>query len=264
MTINKNIEYLTTSKSLKRMLKISCQVCSVALLLILTGGTAQAQPLMKLANEKPYGSVRFDILEAAPTVDGVPIQWDMIGTIGKQYNRFWIRSDGNVLTSQRAGEVELQALYSRLIAPYWEFQAGVRYDVGYAGSASDTRGHLVVALTGMAPYWFELEPALFVSQDGDVSASLTASYDLFVTQRLLLQPRLDLLAAVQEVSSWGMGSGLNSVGLGVRLRYEIRREFAPYVGFEWTRLSGKTADLARQEGESAGAVSLVAGLRWWR
>ncbi len=219
---------------------------------------------MKLANEKPYGLVLFDIFEMAPAVDGVPLQWDMIGTVGKQYNRFWVKSDGEIATSRRAGEFELQALYSHLFAPYWEVQAGVRFDVGYAGRASDTRGHLVFGLEGMAPYWFELEPAIFISQDGDISASLTGSYDLFVTQRILFQSRLELLAAVQEVEAWGMGSGLNSIGLGFRLRYEISREIAPYVGFQWTRLTGNTADLARGEGEDANMVSLVAGFRWWR
>lgn len=231
---------------------------------LLMSARAQAQPHVTLENEKPYGFVLFDELEAALAFEGVPLQWDMIGTVGKQYNRFWIKSDGDIATSQRAGEVEVQALYSRLIAPYWEAQAGFRFDVGYAGSESNTRGHLVVGLEGMAPYWFELEPALFISQDGDVSAGLTGTYDLFVTQRLLFQPRLDLLAAVQEVEAWGTGSGLNNIGLGFRLRYEVSRELAPYVGFQWTRLMGATADLARREGEDAGVVSFVLGLRWWR
>lgn len=239
---------------------------AAVLLPVLMAGAAraQSQPLMELENEKVYSFVLFDILEAAPILEGGPLAWDMIGSIGKEYNRFWIKSDGDLSTSQRAGEMEFQALYSRLIAPYWEIQAGVRFDVGYAGDETNTRGQLVVGLEGLAPYWFELEPAVFISDQGDVSASLTGTYDLFVTQRLILQPRLDVTVALQEVEPWGVGSGLNSVGLGARLRYEIRREFAPYVGISWTRLTGGTADLARLEGEDANTLSLVVGVRLWR
>lgn len=231
---------------------------------VLTAGGARAQSHMTMENDNPYGLVLFDLLEAAPGLEGSPVQWDMRGTFGTQYNRFWLKSDGGLSTGDSAGEMEFQALYSRLIAPFWEVQAGVRLDVGYAGGETQTRGQLVLGLEGLAPYWFELEPAVFVSQDGDVSASLTGTYELFVTQRLLLQPRLDLAAAVQEVEAWGTGSGLNSVGFGLRLRYEIRREFAPYIGFQWERLTGGAAKLARRGGEDAGRLSLVAGVRLWR
>ena len=243
-----------------------CLLTAALLLPVLMAGAAraQSQPLLELENEKVYSFVLFDILEAAPTLEGGPVQWDMIGSIGKQYNRFWIKSDGNLSTSQRTGEMEFQALYSRLIAPFWEAQAGVRFDVGYAGGETKTRAQLVVGLEGLAPYWFELEPAAFISQDGDISASLTGSYDLLVTQRLILQPRLDVAVALQEVEQWGVGAGLNSFGLGMRLRYEIRREFAPYVGLSWTRLTGGTADLARLEGEGTNTLSLVVGVRLWR
>ncbi len=243
----------------------SVPICALLLLsLMAMAAEVLAQPLMTLDNEKAYGFVLFDNLELAPAGEGVPLQWDAVSMIGKQYNRLWITSEGEAGTSQRGGEIEMQALYSRLIAPYWEAQAGIRYDVAYAGNTSQTRGHLVLALEGMAPYWFELEPSLFISQDGDVSASLTGTYDLFVTQRLIVQPRLDLPAAAQEVEKWGVGSGLNSVGFGFRLRYEIKREIAPYAGLKWTRMIGKTADFARSAGEDAGTLWLVAGLRLWR
>lgn len=243
-----------------------CLLTTALLFPVLMAGVARAQsrPLLELENEKVYSFVLFDVLEAAPALEGSPVAWDMIGSIGKEYNRFWIKSDGDLATAQRAGEMEFQALYSRLIAPYWEAQTGVRVDVGYGGGETLTRAQFVVGLEGLAPYWFELEPALFVSDRGDVSASLTGTYDLFVTQRLLLQPRLDVAAAVQEVAEWGVGSGLNSIGLGARLRYEIRREFAPYVGVSWTRLTSGTADLARLEGEDSSIFGLVLGVRMWR
>lgn len=110
-----------------------------------------------------------------------------------------------------------------------------------------------------------MEPAVFVSQDGDISVRVTTTYDMFVTQRLIAQPRVEVNAAVQEVPEFGVGSGLNDLDLGLRLRYEIRREYAPYVGVSWLRRFAATADLARLTG-GGGAVSdlaVVGGLRVW-
>ncbi|HZD51430.1 MAG TPA: copper resistance protein B, partial [Woeseiaceae bacterium] len=116
---------------------------------------------------------------------------------------------------------------------------------------------------GIAPYAFDVESALFVSEKGDVSARFEAEYDLHVTQRLILQPRFEIDAAFSDDREIGVGSGINETGLGVRLRYEIRREFAPYVGISWQRLYGKTADRARVEGEDGSVATLVAGVRTW-
>lgn len=119
-------------------------------------------------------------------------------------------------------------------------------------------------LEGLAPYWFELAPALFVSEHGDISARLAATYDVLLTQRLILQPRLDLNAALQDAPKFGVGSGLNNVEAGLRLRYEIRREFAPYVGVTWIRQLGQTADLSRAAGSPVDDLRFVLGLRlWW-
>ena len=148
-----------------------------------------------------------------------------------------------------AGEVEGQALYSRLITSYFEAQAGVRVDTEFGDGDLRARPHLVVGLEGLAPYFFEVEPALFVSTKGDVSARFTGSYDLLLTQRLLAQPRLETNVAVQRVEDWSVGAGLNDIELGLRLRYEIRREIAPYVGVNWTTRYGEAADFARAEDE---------------
>ncbi|BBM72669.1 hypothetical protein RmaAA338_15340 [Rhodothermus marinus] len=223
---------------------------------------AQAQPLVHFMNENTLAFVLFDLLETSPALDGRPLQWDMDAWVGKMYNRLWIRSEGELLTAQRGGEAEFQALYSRVVAPYWDLQVGARFEVAY-GEQTRTRAHLALGLEGLAPYWFELEPILFVSQDGDVSASLVASHDLFVTQRLILQPRLEALVAVQEVPEWGVGRGLNRVDFGLRLRFELVREFAPYIGFNWSRLYGGAADLARAEGEATRTSGFVAGVRLW-
>ena len=122
----------------------------------------------------------------------------------------------------------------------------------------------MVGLEGLAPYFFEVEPALFVSYKGDVSARFTGSYDLLLTQRLVAQPRLETNVAVQRVEDWGVGAGLNDIELGLRLRYEIRREIAPYVGVNWTQRYGAAADFARAEGGSASEANVVFGIRLWR
>ena len=125
------------------------------------------------------------------------------------------------------------------------------------------RSHLVLGLQGVVPYEFEVDSALFVSEEGDITARLEAEYDVKFTQRLILQPRLELNAAFSDVEEIGIGTGVNSTELGLRLRYEIRREFAPYVGIAWQQLYGNTADYAREEGQQRSVTSLVLGLRAW-
>ncbi|SHK47439.1 copper resistance protein B [Rhodothermus profundi] len=223
---------------------------------------AQTQPLIHFANENTLAFILFDLLETQPRLEGRPVQWDLDAWVGKMYNRLWIRSEGEALTSQQGGEAEFQALYSRVIAPFWDLQIGVRMDVAY-GEETRTRAHLVFGLEGLAPYWFEFEPLFYVSQDGDLAASLVASHDLFITQRLILQPRLEMLAAAQNVPEWGIGRGLNRIDFGLRLRFELVREFAPYIGFNWSRLYGSAASLARREGEAARTSGIVAGVRLW-
>lgn len=237
---------------------------ALAALLGLTTNRAAGQAI-KLENENVYGFMLWDLMEVAPGLEGRPLRWDMIGSVGKDYDRFWIKSEGDLSTTRRNGEMEFQALYSHLVAPYWELQVGARLDLAYASEGeTQTRWQFVLGLEGLAPYWFELEPAILVSQAGEVSAELVGSYDLFVTQRMVLRPRVDLRVAVQEVPEWGISNGLNGVTLGARLRYEIEREFAPYVGVSWTRLIGGTADLAKAEGDRFSEVGLVAGFRVWR
>ena len=188
----------------------------------------------------------------------------MTGWYGGDYNRLWLKTEGEWRTSgERGGEGEVQALYGRLIAPFWDFQIGLRYDQFSGASFDRSRGFAVIGLQGLARYRFELEPALFISQDGDVSARLTATYDILLTQRLILQPRVDFDVAVQSAKKFGVGEGVNSLWLGLRLRYEIRREFAPYVGVHWLGRFGETADLARRGGGRADDIAVVCGVRLW-
>ena len=236
----------------------------LALAALVAAGCLRSTPAAgQVMDNHIYRLVLFDQLEYRRIAGAHPIGWDMVGWIGGDFTRLWVKSEGRHSTRSGGGEVEVQALYSRLIAPFWEFQAGLQMDTRYGPGLDRTRIQAVIGLEGLAPYWFEVEPALFVSQAGDVSARVTTTYDMFLTQRLLLQPRVDISAAVQEVPEFRVGSGLNEVGLGFRLRYEIRREWAPYLGVRWVRLAGATAGLARLAGEEVSEFGLVGGLRLW-
>ncbi|HMP89698.1 MAG TPA: copper resistance protein B [Kiritimatiellia bacterium] len=190
--------------------------------------------------------------------------WEAVGWYGGDYNRLWLKTEGEWRTTgERGGEAEVQALYGRLIAPFWDFQAGLRYDQ-YSGEGFDrSRGFAVIGLQGLAPHRFEVEPALFISQDGDISTRITTTYDLLLTQRLILQPRLDFDAAVQSAEEFGVGEGVNSLGMGLRLRYEIMREVAPYIGVQWLNRFGETADISRRDGGDADEITAVFGVRLW-
>lgn len=185
--------------------------------------------------------------------------WDLQAWYGGDFNKVWLKSEGEGTFRENTEEVELQALWSRAITPWFDFQAGVRYDF----RPQPERGHLVVGLQGLVPYRFELDSALFLSEEGDVTARVEAEYDLRITQRLILQPRIELNAALSGDPEIGLASGVNNTELGLRLRYEVRREFAPYIGISWEQLYGRTADLARDEDESTSVTSLVLGVRAW-
>lgn len=185
--------------------------------------------------------------------------WDVAGWTGGDINRFWWKSEGE---GDFDGETEgeLQALYSRAVTPFWDLQVGVRQDVREDG---EDPTHLVLGVQGLAPYWWEVDAATFVSTDGDLTARVEAEYDQRITQRLILQPRIEVEAAAADVPELGLGSGLTHVEAGLRLRYEIAREFAPYVGVEWSRELGETADLTRAAGDEPEHTRFVIGLKAW-
>lgn len=183
--------------------------------------------------------------------------WDVQGWYGGDITKLWLKSEGDF--GDGPDGAELQALYSRAIAPFFDIQAGVRQDF----ASEQDRTHLVLGLQGLMPYAFELDMAAFLSHEGELTARVEVEFDLQVSQRVLLQPRLEATFAAEEVPELGVDSGLGSVETGIRLRYEIRREFAPYAGIGWHRKLGGTADLARAAGEDRSAWQLVAGVRSW-
>lgn len=197
--------------------------------------------------------------------DGDAVTWDGVSWIGGDVNRLWFESEGEVVTDGEGGELEgFDVEYGRLITPFWDFQAGIGYQRSWVAGAPDAgRVYALIGVQGLAPYRFEVDLNLRVSGDGDVWGDLEAEYDVLLTQRWVLQCRLETAAALQAAEAFEMGEGLNSLRLGSRLRYEFRRELAPYVGISWKRLFAATADLARADGNGTAEVQMVAGLRLW-
>lgn len=207
--------------------------------------------------------VLFDELEYVPGGPDRPVNFELISWYGGAVNRFWLRSEGDLSTRSSEGDAELELLFGRLVTPYWDAVIGVRVDRQW-DEESATRGLLSVGLIGLAPLRFEFSPTLFLSKDGEISARLDASYQFLFTQRLILEPSLDVDVSSRTAPEFGIGSGLNEVVLASRLRYEIRRKLGPYVGVAWTRRVGSTATLARASGRQAGGTELVFGVRVWR
>lgn len=185
--------------------------------------------------------------------------WDAEGWYGGDIHKFWVKSEGEGSFGEAPEEAEIQALYSRAINPWFNLQGGVRYDA----QPNPERAHLVLGIQGLAPYWFEVDGALFLSNKGDLTARLEAEYDQRITQKLILQPRVEFDLAAQDVRELGVGAGLTNAEAGLRLRYEFAPEFAPYIGVEYERAFGNTADFARAAGEKVGGWSLLTGVRVW-
>lgn len=177
---------------------------------------------------------------------------------GRDLQKIWLKAD-----LERVGghteEAGLQALYSHAIAPYWDLQVGVRKDF----RPDPKRSWAVLGLQGLAPYFFEVDAALFVGESGRTGLRVSAEYELLFTQQLILSPELEFDAYGQNDADHGTGSGLSDVQAGLRLRYEMRREFAPYVGLNWNRKYGNAADYARQEREPVHDSQFVIGIRAW-
>jgi copper resistance protein B len=221
---------------------------------------AAARAHMFHGMEAVHSMVSANRFEYAGDGNDEAFVWDVQGWIGGGERKFWIKTQGEyALGASQFDAAEIQALYSRALSPHFDLQLGVRHDFEPGPSTS----YAVVGVQGLAPYWFEVSAAAFLSDAGDLTARVEAEYDLLLTQRLVLQPRAELQFAAGDVAEHGLGSGLTETGFGLRLRYEITREFAPYIGVEWHDLQGDTADLARLGSEATGDRVVVAGIRFW-
>lgn len=206
-----------------------------------------------------FYQVMFNLAEVQVRQGRNAYRWDGEAWFGGDINRLTIKSEGEGVFRQGIESAEVQALYSRAIGPYFNLQAGIRHDF----QPSPTRTYATIGFEGLAPYWFEVEGAAFLSDKGDVLGRLEGYYDQRLTQRLVLQPRIEFNLAAQDVPENRIGSGLVDAELGLRLRYEITRQFAPYIGVSYEAKTGRTADYARADGEDPTTTSLVAGVRIW-
>lgn len=213
--------------------------------------------LMQMEDDAPFGMVLLDQLEWREIDDADAQVWEFDAWYGDDYNKLWFETEGERVEGKEDGRVEL--MWDRIISPWWSVQTGVRQDFGEGPS----RTWLDLGVQGVAPYFLEIDAAIYIGEQGRAAFRFSGEYDMLITQRLVLQPELELNAYSESDPENAIGSGLADVEVGLRLRYEVRREFAPYVGVHWERKFGGTADFARAEGEDADEVAFVAGVRAW-
>lgn len=226
------------------------------------GEQAMRQARAQLKDETSGGTYLFlmaDRAELRTDVDGTESYlWDAQGWYGGDLNKFWFKSEGEGAFGEKIESADIEALWSHAFAPFWDYQIGVRQDL-----TGPQRTYLSAGVQGLAPYLFEIDATAYLSTKGNLTATIEAELDQRVTQRLILQPRAELSLAAQDVPKLGIGAGLSSVEAGVRLRYEVSREFAPYVGLSQEWKIGSTADMSRALGEDVSATRIVAGVRLW-
>lgn len=204
------------------------------------------------------GYLLFDRLEGWDNDHGGGQAWEASAWYGGDIDRLWLRSEG-----ERSGghteAADLEALYGHAISPWWDLLVGVKQNV----APGDARTSAAFGVQGMAPYKFEVAATLYVGEGGSASARLEGEYDVLLTNRWILQPRLEAEAAFADDRAHGIGSGLSTLEAGLRLRYQISRRFAPYFGVVHERAFGATADYRRDAGEAARETRVVAGVRVW-
>ena len=218
---------------------------------------------MQMDDTTRFGKVMFDQLEWRSGNSGEGRgAWDAQGYYGGDYDKLWVKSEGKYLSGGRDNgirDADVEVLWNRVISAWWNVQAGGRQDFG----PGQSRTWAAVGIQGLAPQWFETEATVYASDEGRTAARLKAQYDLLLTQRLVLQPFAQANLYARADSEHQIGSGLSDLEVSIRLRYELRREFAPYIGIVWLRRFGGTADLARSAGGEASDLELAAGLRVW-
>lgn len=188
--------------------------------------------------------------------EGPVASWDLDGWVGTDENKLWLKSEGE-RSDGHLEQAEFWALYSRNIAEFWDVQAGIRHDTQPTSTT-----YLALGFEGLAPFFVETEAHLFVSDEGDLTARLRREHDLLLTQRLILQPYLEINLSAQDVEEQEIGAGLTDGEVGLQARYEITRKFAPYIDLRYERKFGETASFAEDEGEDNDDFVAALGIRF--
>ena len=202
--------------------------------------------------------VLFDQLDWQDAEEGNLISWDAAAWVGRDLDKLWLRTEGE-RADGTTESLDLEVLWGHAFARWWEFVAGARHD--FEPGPSQTWA--AFGVQGVAPYKFEVQATAYLGEAGQTAAELEGEYEVLLTNRLILQPRVELRFHGKDDFERGIGSGLSTTELGLRLRYEIRRELAPYIGVAWEHKSGDTADLARLNGEAVEDTRWLAGLSIW-
>lgn len=213
---------------------------------------------LRLADERSIGSLLVDNLEAMRTKDNTSAEYDLQAWYGRTYNRAVLKAEGEV-DDGRSLESRTELLWAHAVAVYWDTQVGVRRD----GGQGPGRNWLAFGVQGIAPYWFNVDAAAYLGEEGRSALRLDAEYDLLLTQKLILLPKIEMNFYGKADAARGLGSGLSDASVALRLRYEIRREFAPYIGIERAAKFGGTADAAQAVRNDVKETRFIAGVRFW-
>ncbi len=211
-----------------------------------------------MGDQHNFGSLLVEKLEAVRTTDNTSAAYDVKAWFGRDYDRAVLKAEGDI-DKGKLQDARTEILWGHAIAPYWDTQLGLRYDSGVGPG----RGWLAFGVEGLSPYWFDVEATAYVGSDSRTALRLAASYDILFTQKLILTPQIEANFYGKDDAERDIGSGLSDITSGVRLRYEIRRQLAPYIGLEWENKFGGSADYARLAGEKSNEARLVAGVRFW-
>jgi copper resistance protein B len=219
-----------------------------------------AAPAVADGIEEPvYTFFQMDQNELRVTDEHEAYAWEAQGWIGTDFNKLYLKAEGETEFGEGVEAAEVQVLYSRLVSDFFDVEVGLRHDF----RPRPVRSHAVLGLHGLAPHFFEVDAALFLSDEADLTARFEAEYELLITQRLVLQPLLEVSFAAQDIEELGIGAGITGIETGLRLRYEFRREIAPYIGLAFERDLFGTAKRTRAGGGDPESLAFVAGIRWF-
>lgn len=218
-------------------------------------------PAAEMEDDPLLFMLSVDKLEMRASKGSNPTKWDLDAWAGYDLNKLWIKSEGEAKDGTLE-EWELQFLYDRAVAPNWDLQVGIRRDM-YQTPGKPDRNWLAAGFHGLAPYFIEIDTALFLGEDGHTAFRFKAEHEIMLTQRLVLVPELEIDAYGRKDDATETGSGLAESELSLRLKYEFVREFAPYIGVSLDTKHGQTADFAREEGEDVSTFRVVTGVSFW-
>lgn len=215
-------------------------------------------PRPRMADEHSFAALLIDRLESARADGNSFAAYDIQAWFGRDYERVVLKAEGDY-DGGALEEARTELLWGHAVAAYWDMQLGVRHDSG----VGPERDWIAFGFQGLAPYWFEVDAAAYLGEGGRTALRIEAEYELLLTQKLIVQPRVEMNVYGKRDLERELGSGLSDLTVGARLRYEIRREFAPYVGIDRVARFGTTADLVQAAGADAQETRYVAGVRWW-